>query len=136
MSRRARGVGGLALVVMLLAGCGGSPPDLGTVEPREPIPEAPDGVFKLLTVEGLTMAAGRFEPLAVEIASDGRSMTIFFQGGSPECEALAGVRVIRHDPKLPDVEVEYGLRLGVMGCNAALFNLATRVALDPPFDDG
>ena len=135
MIRRARSIAALALIAVCVAACGGSPPDLGTVEPREPIPQAPDAVFKLITVEGIVPAAGRFEPLAVEIDPDGRSLTAFFQGGDPECYGLAGVRITRRDPEPPDVEVEYGLRLGVMGCNAALANLATRVTLDPPFSE-
>jgi len=136
VSRRARAAGGLALVVVLAAACGGSPPDLGTVEPSEPIPAAPDAVWKLITVEDFVPASGRFEPLAVEIDPDGQSMTVFFQGGDPECYGLAGVNVVRQDPEPPAVQVEYGLRFGVLGCNAAMANLAVRVPVKPAFEDG
>lgn len=49
------------------------------------------------------------------------------------CEAVAGVDVMRRDPELPEVEVRYGMSLGVMCCTAALHSLAIRVPLEPPF---
>ena len=60
-------------------------------------------------------------------------MTDFFTGGSSVCEAVVGLDVARNDPEPPDVKIRYGMRLGVMGCTAALASLAIRVPLDPPF---
>lgn len=117
---------------MLVASCGGSPRDLGTIEPRVADPTF-QGPWTLVEIEGIVPAAGPQEPRIVEIDADGRMMTVFFTGGSPECEAVAGVDVVRHDPEPPGVKVRYGMRLGVMGCTAALQLLAIRVPLDPPF---
>ena len=135
MRARPRRWWSLVLAAALIAGCGGSPPDLGSVEFQNPETNQP-ATWKLIEVEGIVPGIGRFDPLAFQIDPDGRSMTVYFQGGNPECYALAGVPVVRNDPDPPDVQVEYGLRLGVMGCDAALYNLATRVRLDPPFQDG
>ena len=49
------------------------------------------------------LAAGPQTPSLVEIEPDGRMMTVYFRGGTPEF------------------------------CNAALYSLAIRVPLDPPF---
>jgi hypothetical protein len=135
-SRRLTVRSALALVLaipMLVVACGGSPPDLGTVEPAEPI-GGQSGPWKLVQIEGITPGPARIEPVRVEIAPDGASMIVFFQGGNPNCYTVADVEVERHDPAPPAVAVLYGMRLGVMGCTADLASLAIRRPLDPPFD--
>ncbi len=134
MRRRAVALVALAVVVLGLAvGCGGSPPDLGTVQPAEPIADQP-GPWKIVIIEGMTAGPARIEPVHVEVDPDGATMTVFFQGGDPTCYTVAGVDVDRHDPAIPEVTVLYGLRFGNMGCNAALAPLAIRVRLEPPFE--
>jgi hypothetical protein len=131
----ARSLAGVALIAMALTACRGAPPDLGTIEPREPI-AGQTGSWQLIRSDGVVPSADPVVPLAVEVDADGRTMTVFFQGGNPECYGLAGATVIRNDPETPDVELRYGMRLGVLGCDAALYNLATRVELVPPIEDG
>ncbi|MDQ3128186.1 MAG: hypothetical protein M3Q66_06985, partial [Chloroflexota bacterium] len=114
----------------LVGGCGGSPRDLGTVQPRNPIPDFEGGRWTLVEVEGIVPAAGGQEPRLVEVDPDGQMITVYFTGGDPKCYAVAGVDVVRRDPEPPDVKVRYGMRLGVMSCNAALASLAIRVPLD------
>jgi hypothetical protein len=46
---------------------------------------------------------------------------------------VAGVDVERRDPEPPVATVRYGLRFGVMGCNAAGTFLAIRQPLVPTF---
>lgn len=138
MAARSRGLSARAAVALLiaipalLAACGGSPPDLGFVEPAEPI-EGGFESWKVVQIEGSTLDAQRIVPMGVEIAPDGASMMVFFQGGDPNCYTVAGVEVERHDPAIPVVTVLYGVRLGRLGCNAALASLAIRSALEPPF---
>jgi len=124
--------GAVLAIAALVAGCGGSPRDLGTVQPRSADAEFA-GPWTLVEIEGIVPAAGPREPRIVEVDPDGRIMTVFFTGGSPECEAVAGVDVVRLDPEPPVVKVRYGMRLGVLGCTAALASLAIRMPLVPPF---
>ena len=119
-------------VAALFAACGGSPPDLGNVQPREPIANLP-GPWKVVTVEGMTVSPARIDAVAVEVDPDGRAVTAFFQGGDPACYAVSGLEV-EHRRPVPAVTVLYGLRLGNMGCNAALYSLAIRVQLEPPLE--
>lgn len=133
MRSRASMVAIALAVVGLLSACGGSPPDLGTVQPAEPIAGQP-GPWKVVIIEGMTPSAARIEPVKVEVDPNGLAMTVFFQGGDPTCYTVAGVDVDRHDPAIPEVTVLYGLRFGNMGCNAAMAPLAIRVRLEPPFE--
>jgi hypothetical protein len=120
---------GLALV---LAACGGSPPDLGTIRPRDPPPDmAHDWI--VVTVEGFVPAPGTALVDFIEVDPDGRAMTVFFRGGATECYGVAGVDFERRDPEPPVATVRYGLRFGVMGCNAAGTFLAIRQPLVPTF---
>jgi hypothetical protein len=119
-------------VACLLAACGGSPPDLGNVQPAEPIPDRP-GPWKLVTVEGMTLSPAPIEATKVEVDPDGRAVTAFFEGGDPSCYAVSGLEVEHRKPE-PAVTVLYGVRLGNMGCNAALYSLAIRVPLEPPLE--
>lgn len=73
------------------------------------------------------------EARIVEVDADSRTLTAFFTGGDPHCQAVAGVVVERRDPALPRVTIKYGMRLWVTSCNAALYNLAIRVPVEPPF---
>jgi hypothetical protein len=131
-SRRAPAV--LAFVLGgLLAACGGSPPDLGNIQPAEAIPNMP-GPWKVVTVEGMTVSAVPIEALKVEVDPDGRAVTAFFLGGDPSCYAVSGLEVEHRNPAPPAVTVLYGLRLGNMGCNAALYSLAIRVPMEPPLE--
>lgn len=72
-------------------------------------------------------------PELVEVSDDGRTLTAFFMGGDPGCHVVSEVRIERRDPLPPEVEVNYPMRLGVLGCTATLAFLAVRVPLDPPF---
>ncbi len=121
----------LFAIPALIAACGGSPPDLGFVEPAEPI-DGGFGPWKVVQAEGTTLAAERIEALRVEVAPDGASAIAFFQGGDPNCYTVSGLEVEHRDPEVPAVTVLYGLRLGRMGCNAALASLAIRFTLEPP----
>ncbi|HET9457598.1 MAG TPA: hypothetical protein VFO78_09665 [Candidatus Limnocylindrales bacterium] len=47
----------VAAVVMVVAACGGSPPDLGTIRPRDPPPDM-DHDWIVVTVEGFVLAPG------------------------------------------------------------------------------
>ncbi len=137
MAARSRGLSlrsRLALVLAipgLVIACGGSPPDLGFVEPAEPI-DGGFGPWKVVQVEGTTLAAERIEALRVEVAPDGASVVAFFHGGDPNCYTVSGLEVEHRDPEIPAVTVLYGLRLGRLGCNAALASLAIRFTLEPP----
>jgi len=133
MRSRASMVAIALAVVGLLSACGGSPPDLGTVQPAEPIADQP-GPWKVVIIEGMTPSPARIDPVKVEVDRNGDAMTVFFQGGDPTCYTVADVDVDRHDPAIPEVTVLYGLRFGNMGCNAALASLAIRVHLEPPFE--
>jgi hypothetical protein len=123
----------VAALALALAACGGTPPDLGTVRPRDPPPDM-DYERTVVTIEGFVPAPARTSPDFVEIDRDGRAMTVFFEGGDPHCFGVAGVEVQRRDPELPTVTVLYGTRFGNMGCTAALASLAIRQALVPPFE--
>ena len=132
--RRLRLIAPVAFVLLIpvaVGACGGSPPDLGTVEPAEPIAGL-SGPWKLVQVEGTTLSGERIEALRVEIAPDGTSVTAFFQGGDPNCYTVAGVEIEWEGPAVSAVTILYGLRLGKLGCNAALASLAIRIALGPP----
>lgn len=134
MSRGAVAIVALVVTVLGLAvGCGGSPPDLGTVQPAERITDQP-GQWKVVQIEGITADPARIEPVRVEVDSDGETMTVFFQGGNPNCYTVSGVEVERDDPAIPEVIVLYGLRLWVMGCTADLASLAIRLPLEPPLE--
>ena len=123
----------LALVAGLLAaGCGGSPRDLGSLMSRVEDSNGRVG-GTLVEIEGIVPAPAAIEPRLVEVDPDGRALTAFFHGGDPHCQAVAGVDVERRDPEIPRVTIRYGMRLWIMGCNAALASLAIRVPLDPPF---
>ena len=131
-ARRLTAALALFALAALVGGCGGSPRDLGTVQPRTADPDF-SGPWLLVEIEGIVPAAAPQKARLVEVDPDGRMMTVFFTGGSPACEAVAGVDVVRRDPEPPDIKVRYGMRLGVLGCTAALASLAIRVPLDPPF---
>jgi hypothetical protein len=91
-----------------------------------------EATYTLVEVGGAAMTA----PIPadfVEIDDDGSGMTVFFHGGRPACHAVTGVQVERRDPARPTAVIDYGLRLGVFGCTADLWNLAIRVPLEPPF---
>lgn len=134
MRRRAVALVALAVAVLgLAAACGGSPSDLGTVQPAKPIPDQP-GPWKVVGIEGMTADPVRIEPVQVEVDPDGATMTVFFQGGNPSCYTVSDVEVERDDPAIPDVTVLYGLRLWVMGCTADLAALAIRLPLEPPLE--
>jgi len=122
----------LAAVAVAVA-CGGSPPDLGTVQPVEPIANQP-GPWKVVTTEGMTMSPARIKAVRVEVEPGGDT-TVFFQGGDPQCYAVSGLEVEHRGAAVPEVTVLYGLRFGNMGCNAALYALAIRVALEPPLEE-
>jgi hypothetical protein len=116
----------------LAAGCGGSPRDLGVVQPRSSF--APfGGPWTLVEIGGFVPGAGAQRPEFVEIDPDGRAMTIFFLGGNTGCYGVAGVDVQRRDPAEPEVTIWYGMRFGVLGCTAEGTFLALRHPLDPPF---
>jgi hypothetical protein len=100
----------LIAVLALVASCGGSPPDLGTVQPVEPVADRP-GPWRVVTSEGITPSPERIEPVLVEVEPGGAAMTVFFQGGNPSCYTVSGVEIERHDPAIPSVTVLYGLRL-------------------------
>jgi hypothetical protein len=124
---------GLALIAVLLAaGCGGSPRELGS---RLSQVEDSNGRVggMLVEIEGIVPAPAVIEPRLVEVDPDGRALTAFFHGGDPHCQAVAGVDVERRDPEIPRVTIRYGMRLWITSCNAALASLAIRVPMDPPF---
>jgi hypothetical protein len=137
MAARSRGLSrrsALALVVAiagLVVACGGAPPDLGFVEPAEPI-DGGFGPWKVVQMEGSTLSPERIEALRVEVAPDGASAVAFFQGGNPNCYTISSLEVEHRDPEVPAVTVLYGLRLGRMGCTADLASLAIRFTLEPP----
>ena len=118
LKKRALRIAGvvIALVAMVaaLAGCGRSPRDLGTVQPRSSF--APfGGPWTLVEVGGFVPGASAQRPEFVEIDPDGRSMTIYFLGGNTGCYAVASVDVARRDPAEPEVTIWYGTRFGVLG---------------------
>ena len=121
----------VAVLVLATIGCAGEPRDLGTVSARDPeLGQVAE--WTLLEVGGAAFA-GTFAASFVEVDADGLTATVFFKGGRPSCNALTEVRLTRNDPKPPTATVSYGMRLGVGGCSADLWNLAVRVPLDPPF---
>lgn len=126
----------LVVVVAVLAlatiGCAGEPPDLGTISARDPeLGQVME--WKVLEIEGISPFSGTFPADFVSVDPDGLTATVFFKGGRPACNAVTNVALKRNDPKMPTATVSYGLRLGVGGCTADLWNLAIRVRLDPPF---
>jgi len=124
-------VGG-AVLALATIGCAGEPRDLGTVSARDPeLGQVME--WKVIEIGGVAFA-GTFPADFVEVDADGLTATVFFKGGRPSCNALTDVRLTRVDPKPPTATVSYGMRLGVGGCTADLWNLAVRVPLDPPFD--
>ena len=134
MLRGAVGIVALVVTVLGLAvGCGGSPPDLGAVQPAAPLADQP-GQWKVVQIEGMTADPARIAPVHVEVDPDGATMTVFFQGGNPNCYTVSGVEVVRADPAIPDVTVLYGMRLWVMGCTADLASLAIRLPLEPQLE--
>lgn len=122
----------LLTAVALLAGCGGSPRDLGTVQPRVADPMFP-GPWTLVEFEGIVPGPAAVESRFVEVDPDGRTLTAFFTGGDPGCHAVAGVEIEHRGRELPRVTIQYGMRLWVNSCNAALYSLAIRLPLEPPF---
>jgi hypothetical protein len=136
--RRSTAVGrsiALVALALLLAACGGQPRELGKVMRLDP-EVGQESEWTLVEVEGISPASAPIQPLAVDVAPDGMTATVYFKGGRPACYAVGGVDLQRHDPGTPTATVTYGMRLGVFGCTADLWNLALRVPLDPPFDPG
>ena len=119
------------VVAICVIGCGGEPPDLGTVRPVD-APADLDVDWTVVAVEGIVLAPSPTTPDLIEVSENGDTATVFFRGGNTRCYAVAGVDVFRRDPEIPEITVRYGTRLGVMGCTAEGTFLALRVPLDPP----
>lgn len=132
---RAGIVAAMVAALGIVAGCGGSPKDLGTIEPRDAIANVP-GPFTIVEMDGFVPSSYEADVHAVEIDPDGTGMWIYFAGGNTGCHAVAGVDVVRHDPQPPVVTVRYGTRMGVLGCTAEGTLLAIHQPLDPPFPNG
>jgi hypothetical protein len=118
-------------VALIAGGCGGEPRDLGTVTGPDPLGGQEPTDWRLVEVEGIAPCSDPIQATAVEVEPDGVAATVFFQGGDPECYAVTGITIERHDPDPPSATVGYGLRLGHFGCNAALAFLAIKIQLFP-----
>jgi hypothetical protein len=136
--RRTIGCARVALAIVIVAtallvvACNtGGYRDLGTLAPVDP-PAGLEGDWTLVEIAGAAWPPARVPARFVEISADGRTATVFFEGGRPTCNAVTGVDLERHDPGPPNATVQYGVRLGVWSCTADLWRLAVRVPLDPP----
>jgi hypothetical protein len=125
----------VALAAVLVTGCYDESARSGeTVRPTATA-IAP-GESWLLVATGGDVVFGGVEIVAehVEVSGDGKTVTAFFHGGNPYCNAVSGLSVERRDPEPPIVRITYGSRFGVTGCSADLPGLAVHVPLVPPLE--
>ncbi len=67
----------------------------------------------------------------VTVAPDGRTLTVYYWGGAPECYGLAGVEV-DVTGAVPTITLQTGTRPGVEVCIAIAQLYRTQVVLDSP----